>query len=354
MTPDGGSPLRGGLIGFGAVAEKGHLPEWTRTTGVEIIGVAESDEARRAAARAFLPGARVCSAVEELFADGHLDFVDICVPSSRHAEVAGAALRNNIPVLCEKPLACRVPDAENLITLGIHSKRAVFTVHNWMFAPSIARVQELLSQDAIGTVRRCRWETIRTQPAGASAWRADAQDEGGGLLFDHGWHALYVVARWMNARPLSLTAKCSRSGHDYSCGETWDLKLIFPQGAAEIHLTWAGANRKNHAALEGTKGSLQMRDDTILVERKGAIETIPTGSAVSAGSYHPDWFGGVIRDFLHAIRPDGSGRDILRRNQEEALLCARLIEAARRSHGCDGSSVDLDHDSIATEHVAVS
>jgi hypothetical protein len=57
--------------------------------------------------------------------------------------------------------------------------------------------------------------------------------------------------------------------------------------------------------------------------------------ALSEGSHHPDWFGGVAAEFLAAA----TGR--ANSNLSEAILCARLIDAARRSSAAGGVRVAL-------------
>jgi predicted dehydrogenase len=84
-------------------------------------------------------------------------------------------------------------------------------VHNWLKAPICDRISSLVDGGALGTVRAVRWQTLRIEPAvtvtsdGAN-WRADPAVAGGGILFDHGWHALYSVVRWLGVRE---SAPCS-------------------------------------------------------------------------------------------------------------------------------------------------
>ena len=85
------------------------------------------------------------------------------------------------------------------------ARRVVHTVHNWLEAPICRKISALIDESAIGAVRSVRWRTLRTQPAiavsadGATNWRVDPAMAGGGILFDHGWHALYCVTRWAGA-----------------------------------------------------------------------------------------------------------------------------------------------------------
>ena len=84
---------RGAIVGFGGVAEHGHLPGWLRADGFEIVAVVDPSPARRAAAEARLPKARTSAVLDGLFDATEIDFVDIASPPAHHAraiEVAAA------------------------------------------------------------------------------------------------------------------------------------------------------------------------------------------------------------------------------------------------------------------------
>jgi hypothetical protein len=57
--------------------------------------------------------------------------------------------------------------------------------------------------------------------------------------------------------------------------------------------------------------------------------------SLAEGSHHPDWFGGVASDFVAAAR--GAAKS----NHDEAVLCARLIDAAQRSSAAGGVRLTL-------------
>jgi predicted dehydrogenase len=74
------SARRGAIIGFGNVAEKGHLPGWLDATDFEIVAVADPAPQRRAQAAKLIPGARTYAEYDELLARESPDFVDIASP----------------------------------------------------------------------------------------------------------------------------------------------------------------------------------------------------------------------------------------------------------------------------------
>ena len=87
----------------------------------------------------------------------------------------------------------------------------------------------MIDEGAIGAVRSVRWRTLRTQPAiavsadGVANWRVDPAQAGGGVLFDHGWHALYCVMRWAGV-PAGVAATLeTRRFHDQPLEDTASL-----------------------------------------------------------------------------------------------------------------------------------
>ena len=221
--------LRGALIGVGHVARHGHLPGWSAVSDVAFVGAADARTEGRGPFLEAWPEARWYASAEELLALGDLDFADICAPPSLHVPLARAALARGLHVLCEKPLALDPSGVAALGALARERGRALVTVHNWKHAPAVAQVTGLLRENAVGKVRRCRWETRRTRPAVAAGekgnWRVDPAQSGGGVLVDHGWHAAYVMREWLGGRPETISATLeTRRDRDGPLAETFEIR----------------------------------------------------------------------------------------------------------------------------------
>ena len=79
------------ILGFGHVAEHGHLPAWAAREDFEIVAVAEPDPGRRAVAARCLPEAAIYADAATLFAAQRLDAVDVAAPPALHASLVIAA-----------------------------------------------------------------------------------------------------------------------------------------------------------------------------------------------------------------------------------------------------------------------
>jgi predicted dehydrogenase len=337
--------LRGAILGVGHVAVNGHLPGWKGRSDATIVAAADARTERRAVFLSSFPDARWYDSAEELLAGEELDFVDICTPPSSHAELCRAALERSAHVLCEKPLVLSPLELRGLPALASERDRTLFTVHNWKHAPAIAKLTELLRGGAIGDIRHCRWETLRDRPAAAEGeegnWRVDPAQSGGGVLVDHGWHALYLVPSWLSGTPRLVAARLETKKHvEWPIEDTAMLTLVYPAASAEIFLTWAASARANRAELSGTKGKIFLEGGQIAIFPVDG--SMPTGEwtfpSLAEGSHHPDWFGGVVDDFFAEIAEPGRRG----RNLAEAALCANILALARESSARGGIPLTAD------------
>jgi len=332
---------RGAFIGFGNAAAQAHLPVWQSRDDVVMVAATDRAEARREAFLAACPGGRWHATLDRLLSEEALDFVDICTPPGSHAGLIRQALRAGLHVLCEKPLVTRAPDAQMIAAAAGAAGRAVYTVHNWLEAPICRKISELIAAGAIGAVRSVGWRTLRTRPAaglGAETanWRVDPAAAGGGILFDHGWHALYCVMRWLGAAPQSVEARLETRRHsDWPLHDTATLDLDCGGRSGQVFLTWAADERANHIDVEGERGRIRVDGANVILEDRSGKQQWFCPPPLSQGSYHPDWFAGSARDFC-AVMTDGAPG-----NLDEAMLCMRLIDLAQRSSDAGGARLAL-------------
>ena len=135
----------GAIIGFGFIAEKGHLPAYLARRDFRIVAVADVCAPRRELARKLLPDARIYEDAQSLLAaEKQLKFVDIATPPRDHAAIACAAMSHGLHVLCEKPMATSVRDAESVLEQAQRTRRVFFPVHNYKHAPSMRAVREII------------------------------------------------------------------------------------------------------------------------------------------------------------------------------------------------------------------
>jgi predicted dehydrogenase len=330
--------LKGAFIGFGNIAQFGHWPNYAASTDTEIIAIMDPSLARQEAAKRLKPGLHVYGTVEELFRHETPDFVDICTPPSSHAALALKALEHKCHVLCEKPLTLKESDYQELSKAAGTAGCALFTVHNWKFAPIFQKAFSLIRENRIGPVWHVEIFTLRDNICKGSSdstqtedWRKNASVAGGGILVDHGWHSFYLLLNLIGAEPQKILAKMLKDRENpESLEEAVQLLVQFPEADGYVHLTWRAKMRRNNLIVQGQTGTLLIDDDRILLSTAhgDAREEIKFDAALSAGSHHADWFKELLPQFIEEIKnPAKRGA-----NLREAGWCLALTTAAYQSN----------------------
>ncbi len=374
------TPLRGALIGYGFIMEKGHAAAYRqrmqggwrgRVTSpegdsdaadrdVRIVAVADVNQARRRLAAEHLPGVRVyADHVAMLDAEaGNLDFVDIATPPAEHAAVTREALVRGLHVLCEKPLATSISDAREMLELARHVGRVLYPCHNYKHAPVIQNVRRIIDAGEIGRVHLVTLQTFRNTHARGVAewrpnWRRERRHSGGGIAMDHGSHTFYLAFEWLRSYPTAISARMSTMGN-FDTEDDLSCSLRFPTGVASAHLSWQAGVRKVIYTIHGDHGAIRVEDDHIEVARAGRGNSINSPEMAWRfdrldvpsdwmDSSHVTWFNSLFDDFERAIA-DG---EWVGKEAEEAFLCVELIQTAYAS--AKDSSRELPLGRQATE-----
>jgi predicted dehydrogenase len=312
------------MIGFGNMAEKGHLPGWRKERRVSLQAVCDPDPARRRRAERLLPGVRTYSSPKDLYAAEPLDFVDVCTPPPSHAALMIDALRQGVHVICEKPFVGTRDQLQKVRRLAEKQKRIAFPVHNWKDAPVLSRAIDWARRGLVGKVLHSEFHTLRVRPAiGLTPWRSKKEEAGGGgILLDHGWHGIYVLLNFHAERPRSVSAWLHPSPSQGKQAEhSAHLLMGFRDATASLFLTWKADRRYNAARIYGDEGFLVVEDDRIVLRpRRGGTRVATYKHPLSHGSHHPEWFGPVLDRFLGAIRD----RRKAAREIEEASVCLEV------------------------------
>ncbi len=127
----------------------------------------------------------------------------------------------------------------------------------------------------------------------------------------------------------------TRRFREWPLEDTATIDLETASGASRIFLTWAAEKRLNEIEIEGEHGRIHLEGNIVVLASSEGERRFLCPPALSEGSHHPDWFDGVVDDFLQAVTGGGRG------NLKEAALCARLIDVAQRSSAADGVRVSL-------------
>jgi predicted dehydrogenase len=128
-----------------------------------------------------------------------VDDVDVLynlTPNSVHPEPSIAALERGIPVMCEKPLAANLPDAERMAEAAHRSDAATATAFNYRFLPAVQHAKRLIEEGHLGEIRQVRGQYFQdwlVDPGAPWSWRNSEEVSGSGALGDLGSHTVDLV-----------------------------------------------------------------------------------------------------------------------------------------------------------------
>ncbi|MFI8519702.1 Gfo/Idh/MocA family protein [Streptomyces sp. NPDC085481] len=295
LTESGSAPpaLGVGMVGY-AFMGAAHSQGW-RTAGrvfdlplrPVLAAVAGRDAAAVRAAADRHGWAAAETDWRALVARDDVQLVDVCTPGDSHAEIAVAALEAGKHVLCEKPLANSVAEAE-LMAAAAEAAAARGQVamvgFNYRRVPALSYARRLVTEGRLGELRHVRVTYLQdwlVDPAFPLTWRLEREHAGSGALGDLGAHAVdlaqflageplvgvsALTETFVRERPLlaGVAAGLSASAGPAAYGPvTVDDAALFTgrlaSGAlASFEATRMAAGRKNALRLEinGERGSL--------------------------------------------------------------------------------------------------
>ncbi|ACQ79613.1 oxidoreductase domain protein [Beutenbergia cavernae DSM 12333] len=133
---------------------------------------------------------------QDLVARDDVDLVDVCTPGNTHAEIAIAALEAGKHVLCEKPLANTVAEAEAMTAAAEKAAaNGVLAMVGFTYrrVPAIQLARQLVADGRLGEIRQVRARYLQdwiSDPEAPLSWRLDASLAGSGALGDIGAHII--------------------------------------------------------------------------------------------------------------------------------------------------------------------
>jgi predicted dehydrogenase len=142
LTASSTKVVNAGVIGFGFIGEV-HVRAIRAANGiVHSIAAKTLDEAEAAAKKMSIPKAVT---IEEMMNDPEIDVIHICTPNVFHAEIASLAIKAGKNVICEKPFAVTLPEAEKLANLALEKNVIATIPFIYRFHPSIREARSRIN-----------------------------------------------------------------------------------------------------------------------------------------------------------------------------------------------------------------
>jgi predicted dehydrogenase len=355
-------PVRIALFG-NSFAEKVLLPALNHVgsqdgAALEVVGIAGRDGDKAAATAQAWKIPRATDNWPELF-DLEPDLSIIATPVDLHFDMVQNALELGSAVLCEKPFALDVAQAEELAQLA--QGRLALIDHQLRWNPYRRKLRELLQDSFIGEILHARCDMVLDSPAflrRPHSWWFD-EARGGGVLGALGSHVIDGI-QWLLGPVSAVSARlttCVKERPDgagvpraVTADDLAELWLELESGA-RVSLTTSvclpGAARWL-TEISGSRGTLRLgMEDELLGgvhgEELEAIEVegvLPDPGALGMKASGP--FSALSPPYLlDIVRAVAAGRTEVPEAAtfEDGVACMRVLEAARRSSRHGGALV---------------
>ncbi len=338
-------PLRSGIIGTGFIGSV-HANAVRSANGV-LTQVADATAESAARAATLLGAERPAKSAQDLIASPEVDVVHICTPNATHAALAQLAIEHGKAVICEKPLATNVADAETITAAASAAGVVTAVPFIYRFHPNVREIRHRIASGEAGNVWLLHGSYLQDwlSRSADTNWRVDPKVGGVSRAFgDIGVHWCDLMEFVTGQRITRLAARMGRA-FDNRSGTEDGAVVIFEtdRGACgSLVVSQVSPGRKNRLwiSFDGTESSYSFdqenpellwvggRDENRLLLRDPAQEHPSAQRLSHLPAGHPqgyqDAFTSFVGDVYSAVR---GHRDDGLPSFQDGLRAARITEA---------------------------
>lgn len=266
-----------------------------------------------------------------------IDAVLICSENSRHGELVGAAAAAGKSVLCEKPLATTVAEAQALVQMCAKAGVQLMTAFPCRYHPTIERTRAHLEAGRLGEVLAVRATNHGQMPGG---WFADPVLAGGGALMDHTVHVVDLLRYLLGAEFDSVYALSARRFHDVPTEDSGMLSMKMDSGVIVTldpswsrpasYPTWGNVTME----LVGTEGSLAV---DMFSQNVDVFNNV--GKSFQWAAYGSDMNALMLADFTRRVQAG----EAVAITGVDGLRATEVVAAAYASAASGGTEVVVRH-----------
>jgi predicted dehydrogenase len=220
-------------------------------------------------AKASYKGVRTTRDFKRALSDAKLRAVALASPAALHYAMAKAALQAGKDVFVEKPLALRVPEAEELVALARRKQRVLMVGHILEYHPAILKLKQLVEDGELGEIHY-----VYSNRANLGKVRHEEN-----ILWSFAPHDIDVILLLMNAMPEWATT----SGQSYLRHDVADVTMTclgFPgRGRAHIFVSWLHPLKEQKLVVIGSR-KMAVFDDVV---KEGKLRLFDKGIDMKDG-----------------------------------------------------------------------
>lgn len=264
--------LRIGVIGGGKIVRVRHLPEIQAHPAAEVRAVCDIVESR-AQELAEKYSCQAYTDYHKLVQNPDLDAIVVAASNTTHAEMTIAALQAGKHVLCEKPMATSLEDAQQMIAAAKEAGKQLMIAHNQRLEPANQKAREILSSGKLGKV--LTFASVFGHPGsedwaidGVNTWFYRKEIAGLGVLGDLAIHKLDLLRWLLQDDYVEATALMDTLAKRYPDGGFIDVEdnalclLKTKKGAlGSMTASWSYRKENNSTTIYCEKGVVEIYVD---------------------------------------------------------------------------------------------
>ncbi|HVY20665.1 MAG TPA: Gfo/Idh/MocA family oxidoreductase [Bauldia sp.] len=270
------------VVGGGFWARAMHLPAFASIPGVDVVSLVSRSEAGASVLAEAHGVKRWSTDYIEAVTAPDVDVVDIIAPNHLHAPIAVAAAEAGKHIICIKPLATTLAEADRMLEAAAKNNVRLLYAENVPFIPAVQEMRRIVDSGAIGKVFRVKACEGIGEPH--SAWHYDPARAGGGAMMDMAVHSVEFCRAFAGAPFASVYADAGtfRWGAKTKAEDTAVMTLRFDNGViGQCEDSWslAGAMDSRFEVF-GTEGRIlidNLHRQPIQVVSGSGQQAIPPG-----------------------------------------------------------------------------
>ncbi|WP_331619670.1 Gfo/Idh/MocA family protein [Vallitalea guaymasensis] len=259
--------LKAGIIGCGGIANGKHMPSIKKVEQIEMVAFCDIIEERavEASKKFGTENAKHYTDYKKMLSDNNLDVVYVCTPNREHSFITIDALEAGCHVMCEKPMAKTVKEAEEMLEAAKRTGKKLTIGYQNRFRADSQYLKKSCERGDLGDVYFAKAHAIRRRAVPTWGVFLNEEEQGGGPLIDIGTHALDLTLWCMdNYKPKRVVGTTYKKlGDQKDTGNAW------------------GDWKQDEFTVEDSAfGFVTMENGaTIILESSWALNTLETGEA---------------------------------------------------------------------------
>jgi len=350
-------PVRAAFIGLGRIYDL-NVRGYLGNPDVEVVGLVDPSDERRAQRQADWPAARTFASAAELASSGvEIDAVEVLLPVQLHADAVVEMLGYGWHVNLQKPMCSDLLDAQRMLDAAKTSERVLRVMENYLFYEPLRKLKAVAETDEIGEVSSYHIKTVGTGaggwevPISSWLWQWEQMKLGRGIMvFDDGWHKLSTaiwlfgpvreVRAWIGSTPVGPGVELDVPSvlsweHENGVRGVWDIDV-----AIDMYMRSDYYPNDERWEITGRRGYARVNRCTGRGIQQPSLEIYSGGEMRGYHALDDDWASSFRDSGRHWLNWLRTGEGPLLWSGQEAQAVLRFALAAYASSASGGISVD--------------